>query len=53
MRENWAIYRLNDKRNILAADRFSYDLLNHTDLSRERGYSGDINLEHVNWEIMI
>ncbi|WMJ21228.1 helicase-related protein [Geobacillus kaustophilus] len=49
LRENWAIYRLNDKRNILAADRFSYDLLNHTDLSRERGYSGDINLEHVNW----
>ena len=49
IRENWAIYRLNDKRNILAEDRFSYDLLNHTDLSRERGYSGDINLEHVNW----
>jgi hypothetical protein len=49
LRENWSIYRLNDKRNILAEDRFSYDLLNHTDLSRERGYSGDINLEHVNW----
>ncbi|MFC5540518.1 helicase-related protein [Ureibacillus suwonensis] len=49
LRENWAIYRLNDKRNIVAEDRFSYDLLNHTDLSRERGYSGDINLEHVNW----
>ncbi|WP_342463263.1 SNF2-related protein [Ureibacillus sp. FSL K6-8385] len=49
LRENWAIYRLNDKRNILAEDRFSYDLLNHTDLSRNRGYSGDINLEHVNW----
>lgn len=49
LRENWSIYRLNDKRNILAADRFSYDLLNHTDLSRYSGYSGDINLEHVNW----
>ena len=49
LRENWAIYRLNDKRNILAEDRFSYDLLNHTDLSRDRGYSGEINLEHVNW----
>lgn len=49
LRENWLIYRLNDKRNILAADRFSYDLLNHTDLSRYTGYSGDINLEHVNW----
>ncbi|MEK4873379.1 DEAD/DEAH box helicase [Bacillus sp. FSL W8-0102] len=49
LRENWEVYRLNDKRNILVDDRFSYDLLNHTDLSRERGYSGAINLEHVNW----
>lgn len=49
LRENWSIYRLNDKRNILAEDRFSYDLLNHTDLSRHSGYSGDINLEHINW----
>ncbi len=30
-------------------DRFSYDLLNHTDLSRKSGYSGNINLEYVNW----
>jgi SNF2 family DNA or RNA helicase len=49
LRENWSVYRLNDKRNILASDRFSYDILNHTDLSREGGLSGDINLEHVNW----
>lgn len=49
LRENWSVYRLNDKRNILAEDRFSYDLLNHTDLSRKSGYSGDINLEHINW----
>ncbi|MBD8070000.1 helicase-related protein [Bacillus sp. PS06] len=49
LRENWSVYRLNDKRNILAEDRFSYDLLNHTDLSRKAGYSGDINLEHINW----
>lgn len=47
--ENWSVYRLNDRRNILAEDRFSYDLLNHTDLSRDGGYSGDINLEHVMW----
>lgn len=49
LRENWSIYRLNDKRNILSEDRFSYDLLNHTDLSRKSGYSGNINLEHINW----
>ncbi|MBU1976754.1 MAG: DEAD/DEAH box helicase family protein [Nanoarchaeota archaeon] len=49
LRDNWALYRLNDVRNILEKDRFSYDILNHTDLSRERGFSGDINLETVNW----
>ncbi|MBE2906709.1 helicase-related protein [Anoxybacillus flavithermus] len=49
LRENWEIYRANDKRNVLLEDRFSYDLLNHTDLSRKGGYSGNINLEYVNW----
>ena len=49
LRENWNIYRINDKRNILAKDRFNYDILNHTDLNRERGYSGEINLETINW----
>ena len=34
---------------ILAADRFNYDVLNHTDLSRDGGMSGDIDLAHVNW----
>ena len=49
LRDNWTLYRANDKRNILAADRFNYDVLNHTDLSREDGTSGDIDLSHVNW----
>ena len=49
LRENWTVYTINDKRNILAADRFNYDVLNHTDLSRERGKSGEINLETLNW----
>src|SRR3546814_21183105 len=30
-------------------DRFNYDVLNHTDLSRDGGLSGDIDLGHVNW----
>lgn len=30
-------------------DRFNYDVLNHTDLSRYSGYSGEINLDTVNW----
>jgi hypothetical protein len=49
LRDNWTIYKANDRRNILAADRFNYDVLNHTDLSRDGGSSGDINLSHVNW----
>ncbi len=49
LRENWTVYTLNDKRNQLAEDRFNYDVLNHTDLSRYFGNSGDINLETLNW----
>ena len=49
LRENWSLYRANDRRNILAGDRFNYDILNHTDLSRDGGLSGDIDLAHVNW----
>lgn len=49
LRDNWTLYKTNDKRNVLAADRLNYDVLNHTDLSREGGSSGDIDLSHVNW----
>ncbi|MCK4258716.1 MAG: DEAD/DEAH box helicase family protein [Halanaerobiales bacterium] len=49
LRENWTIYTQNDKRNIFIEDRFSYDVLNHTDLSRYSGQSGETNLETVNW----
>ena len=46
---NWNTYRHNDKNNILAADRFRYDVLFHTDLSRDRGMSNGRSLENVNW----
>jgi len=49
LRDNWTLYKANDKRNFLAADRFHYDVLNHTDLSRSNGKSGDIDLANVNW----
>ncbi len=49
LRENWTLYLVNDRRNVLAADRFNFDVLNHTDLSRDDGTSGEINLSHVNW----
>tara|TARA_R100000900_G_scaffold536_1_gene864 strand:- start:131214 stop:134501 length:3288 start_codon:yes stop_codon:yes gene_type:complete len=49
LRDNWTVYTINDKRNLLATDRFNYDVLNHTDLSRTKGLSGEINLETLNW----
>ena len=49
LRENWTIYTMNDKRNIFSGDRFNYDVLNHTDLNRTSGYSGEINLATLNW----
>lgn len=49
LRDNWTIYTVNDKRNLFAGDRFNYDVLNHTDLTRRGGKSGEINLDTVNW----
>ena len=46
---NWNTFRQNDKNNILVKDKFRYDVLFHTDLSRERGMSNGRNLENVNW----
>lgn len=49
LRDNWLVYTQNDKRNILLNDRFNYDVLNHTDLNRDHGMSGDIDLSNINW----
>ena len=49
LRENWTLFRANDERNPLVADRFNFDVLNHTDLSRANGMSGDIDLSHIAW----
>lgn len=49
LRDNWTLYKANDRRNVLSPDRLNYDVLNHTDLSRDGGHSGDIDLSHVNW----
>lgn len=46
---NWNTYRHNDKNNFLAPDRFRYDVLFHTDITRESGSSNGRNLESVNW----
>ena len=46
---NWNTFRHNDKDNILAKDRFGYDVLFHTDMSRDKGMSNGRDLEKVNW----
>ena len=33
----------------MAADRLRYDILFHSDLSRDRGMSNGIELERINW----
>jgi SNF2 family DNA or RNA helicase len=37
--DNWLNYNRNLKTNLFARDRFNYDVLCHTDLSRTRGES--------------
>ncbi|HOC54627.1 MAG TPA: helicase-related protein [Verrucomicrobiota bacterium] len=49
LRENWTVYRHNDALNPFIADRFRYDVLSHTDLSRDGGKSGDLDLATFNW----
>ena len=46
---NWNTYRNNYINNPLAADRFQYTVLFHSDLSRNGGTSNGINLDYINW----
>jgi superfamily II DNA or RNA helicase len=47
--DNWITYKGNLKNNPLVKDRFSFDVLCHTDLLRERGESLGMPLSRVNW----
>ncbi len=47
--ENWLTFRQNVTNNILYRDRFRYDVLYHTDLSRDSGYTNGIPLGRINW----
>ena len=47
--ENWNTYKTNYKDNILQKDRFNYDVLYHTDLSRKKGISNGNDLSRINW----
>ena len=51
LRDNWTVYRAenNSELNLFLKDRFAYTVLSHTDLSRDSGKSGDIELETINW----
>lgn len=49
LRGNWTGFRQNTITNPLVEDKFRYDILNHTDLSRVKGMSGDIDLSKINW----
>ena len=47
--DNWLNYNSNLTTNIFSRDRFNYDVLCHTDLSRNSGESFGIPLNRVNW----
>lgn len=47
--ENWNTYKDNYVNNPIASDRLNYDVLFHTDLSRDGGYSNGLDLERVYW----
>lgn len=47
--DNWLNYNRNLKTNLFARDRFSYEVLCHTDLSRTSGESFGTPLNRINW----
>ena len=47
--DNWNTYKSNYKNNPLQQDRLRYDVLFHTDLSREQGMSNGLDLALWNW----
>ena len=47
--ENWNTYKDNYVNNPIAADRLNYDVLFHTDLSRNGGMSNGLDLNRLNW----
>ncbi|MED9969121.1 MAG: helicase-related protein [Ruminococcus sp.] len=47
--ENWNTYKDNYINNPIASDRLNYDVLFHTDLSRNGGFSNGLDLDRLNW----
>ena len=50
--ENWALYPAiyGHRQNPFLEDRFAFTVLAHSDLSRNSGSSGGINLANFNWQ---
>ena len=50
LHDNWASYRNNYKDNPFECDRFAYDIVNHSDLTRKYGQTDEgLDLERINW----
>ena len=51
LRDNWSLYQASNGhvQNPFPDDRFAYTLLSHTDLSRDTGMSGSVDLANFNW----
>lgn len=49
LNDNWITFRSNYINNPIAKDRLRYDILFHSDLSREQGISNGMDLSHINW----
>lgn len=49
LRRNWTVYRQPSSLNEFEPDRFRYDVLHHTDLSRNTGESNGLDLASLNW----
>ena len=49
--DNWSLYPITNghRQNPFPEDRFAYSLLAHTDLSRDTGKSGSVDLSNFTW----
>lgn len=49
LNDNWVTFRSNLTNNPIAKDRLRYDVLYHTDMSRDSGVSNGLPLDRINW----
>ncbi|MBA2725080.1 MAG: DEAD/DEAH box helicase family protein, partial [Actinobacteria bacterium] len=47
--DNWTTYSSPYVTNIFQRDRFGYEVLAHTDLSRKSGFTGSLDLAKISW----